>query len=157
MNGLQEWAIGLCAAAIACTALLLLLPSRGSAPMMKTLLSVFFCCCLLGPIGAIVTTDWGALVAPPTFSAENAEEIFYNTLRSQADTALGQLAEEALAGTGYRIEKIEGTWTESEDGRIYMNGATAWLDVEQTANAAEIGVCLNRAIDVPVRVVPKLE
>lgn len=157
MTWLHDWAIGLCAAAIVCTALLLLLPNGGTAPLMRTLLAVFFCCCLLGPLGSATTTDWSLLV-PTVGSVEQSEQqmeqAFYDTLQAQTDAVLADLAADALAGTPYRVEKIEATWTTSEDGSIYMNGAVAWLAEDQNVNAIVIGKKLNAALGVQVIIRP---
>lgn len=157
MTWLHDWAIGLCAAALVCTALFLLLPNGGTTPLMRTLLAVFFCCCLFGPLGSVATTDWSSLV--PTLgsteqSADDMEQAFYDALQAQTDAVLTDLAAEALAGTDYRVQKIEATWTKSEDGSIYMNGAVAWLSEDQNPHAVAIGQKLNAALGVQVIIRP---
>lgn len=157
MTWLHDWAIGLCAAALVCTALFLLLPNGGTTPLMRTLLAVFFCCCLFGPLGSVTTTDWSSLV--PTLgsteqSADDMEQAFYDALQAQTDAVLTDLAAEALAGTDYRVQKIEATWTKSEDGSIYMNGAVAWLSEDQNPHAVAIGQKLNAALGVQVIIRP---
>ncbi len=157
MTWLHDWAIGLCVAGMVCTALFLLLPNGGATPLMRTLLAVFFCCCLLGPIGSVASTDWSSLV-PVLGNADRdeaqMEQAFYDTLQTQTDAVLTNLAAEALAGTDYRVEKIEATWTKSDDGSIYMNGAVAWLPEDQNPNAIAIGRKLNAALGVQVIIRP---
>lgn len=54
MTALGEWAIGLCAAGVACAVFDMLSPSGGLKRVSGMLTAVFFFCCLIGPLGEVV-------------------------------------------------------------------------------------------------------
>lgn len=51
MDAVRQWAFSLCAAAMACAVIELLLPSISLAKMTRLALSVFFLCVLIQPLG----------------------------------------------------------------------------------------------------------
>lgn len=50
MDGIREWGYSLCAAAIACGMIQVLIPNAGAGRVMRMTVSVFFLCCLFSPL-----------------------------------------------------------------------------------------------------------
>ena len=90
MTALSEWAMGLCAAGVACAVLDMLSPSGGLKRVTGLLTAVFFFCCLIGPLGEVVgeCRTW--------FSSEAIAQTEVDT---SLDDAVIQQVEDLLSST----------------------------------------------------------
>lgn len=93
MEAFRQWAFSLCAAAMVCAIIELLLPNVSSAKMARMALSVFFLCALIQPIGLGLWQDGFSNMAHP--SMRKAEE-YAAALSGQLEKELSESVEQEI-------------------------------------------------------------
>ncbi len=151
MDGIQGWAAALCVAAIGCALMQMLAPKDGLGRIFKLMLGAFFLCCMVMPLlqmGSITGLDVGSL--PSDVTNELLQERVDAQLRRQVETAVVQLAETALENRNVEAEKIAVTMDTSEDGGIYIQQVTIYLDKQNKPKALAVQQVLEQQLGVRV-------
>ena len=153
MDTVQEWAIGLCAAAVAAAAMQGLIPKKGSGATFRVLLTAFFLCTFIAPLlswQGISKPDFSAL--PNEVQNDLLQETVDRQLRKQVSSAVEEIVDGVLAGYGVSAEKVETNMDIAEDGGIYIVRVRVTLS-GQVSGAASYRRRLETRLGVPVEVI----
>ena len=153
MDGVREWATGLCAAAVAGAAMQMLVPKKGAGQLFRVLLTAFFLCVFTAPLlswQGIPELELSSL--PGEVQNDLLEETVTLQLRSQVSAAVTEIVDSTLSGYGYTAKKVETNMDIADDGGIYI------VDVRvsfsgQVSGAAFLRRRLETRLGVPVSVV----
>ncbi len=141
MDAVRQWAFSLCAAAMACAVIELLLPSISLAKMTRLALSVFFLCVLIQPLG--LEAHRSEISLKTGQGMEQAEEYaaeFSGRIGEDLSGSVRSAVEEELALIGLSPAEYEleiGLGSE----QILV---TVLLPKDSTADPAEISDCLEQ-------------
>lgn len=141
MDAVRQWAFSLCAAAMACAVIELLLPSISLAKMTRLALSVFFLCVLIQPLGLeahrseISLKTGQGMEQAEEYAAEISGRIGEDLSGSARSAVEEELALIGLSPTEYELEIGLG----SEQILV-----TVLLPKDSTVDPAEITDCLEQ-------------
>ena len=103
MDSIREWGYSLCAAAIACGIIQILIPNAGAGKVMRMTVSVFFLCCLFSPF----VLQMPELEPVPFSSAQQkAEEIASQLNQNQEEQTLLHAEKELCSQTEEYLKEI---------------------------------------------------
>lgn len=141
MDAVRQWAFSLCAAAMACAVIELLLPGISLAKMTRLALSVFFLCVLIQPLGPEAYR--GEISLKTGHGMEQAEEYaaeISGRIGEELSGSVRSVVEEELASMGLSPAEYElEIGLESEQIHV-----TVFLPENSTADPAEIANCLEQ-------------
>ncbi|WP_308588452.1 stage III sporulation protein AF [uncultured Merdimmobilis sp.] len=103
MDGIREWGYSLCAAAIACGMIQVLIPNAGAGRVMRMTVSVFFLCCLFSPL--VLRVPELAEIPQSTAQAK-ADEIARRLAEGQEERAIGRAQEDLRREARDSLEEI---------------------------------------------------
>ena len=153
MDAVREWAIGLCAAAVAVAAMQGLIPKKGSGATFRVLLTAFFLCVFTAPLlnfQGIGQLHLSAL--PAEVQNDLLEETVERQLRQQVSAAVEEIVGGVLAGYNVSADKVETTMDIEDDGGIYIVNVRVTFS-GQVGGAATLRRRLEERLGVPVFVV----
>lgn len=136
MDGLQKWALTVCAAAVVCTLLRRLFPDTSLGRQGRLLLPCVFLCVLLSPLA-----HWrGTAALPPMQAAQPVDtaQLRVQMKRQMTDymnRTLLKMVNQALQNYGWEAQKVEVAMDIRKDGSIDMGQITVYVD-EKTARSA---------------------
>ncbi len=154
MTAFTDWAVGLCAAGVACALLRMLCPEGAMNSAMRVITAMLFFCCLLSPIGMLreLFADGFLRVdasAPPPSSAlservdEQATAIIEHVLLEDATARLGEI-------TVKRVEILCAS-TDAQSSMVIERIKVVFDKEEHPLGSSAIAV-LEQAWGVPVEV-----
>ncbi len=153
MEAVRSWAIGLCVAAVGCAVLQLLAPKGGLGKLYHLLTAAFFLCCLVFPILAFQNLPELSIdTLPEEIQQSMLEERIRQQLVEQIDEALQTTTAQVLESYGFQAEKVVANTTTSEEGGIYMDSVTVYLDKENVRHALTIRLLLEQRLGVTVTI-----
>ena len=153
MDSLRQWAVAVCAAAVACTLLRQLFPENRLGEQGRMLLPCLFLCVLLSPI-----SSGFADVKLPDFTAENAvntEEItarMHEQMTEQVNDTLLRMVNQSLDGYGWSAKKVVADMDIAEDGSIRMGQITLYVDEEVARRATAVRQVAEQRLGTTVEV-----
>lgn len=154
MEGIQQWAIAVCTAAVVCTLLRQLFPDNRLGEQGRMLLPCLFLCVLISPISSL-----SSAVKIPDFTAENAvnSEDLTEQMRQQVtvqvnDTLL-RMVNQSLSTYGWAAKKVEADMDIAEDGSIEMGQITVYVDEVVGRRAAAVRQIAEQRLGTAVTVV----
>ena len=153
MEGIQKWAVAVCAAAVVCTLLRHLFPDTRLGQQGRMLLPCLFLCVLLSPISGI--SDGVKL---PDFTAKNtanSEQIaarMRQQVVEQVNTTLLQMVNQSLAGYGWSAKKVVADMDMAEDGSIRMGQITLYVDEEVARRSTAVKQVAEKRLGMSVEV-----
>ena len=153
MDGIRQWAIAVCAAAILCTLLRQLFPDNRLGEQGRMLLPCLFLCVLLSPI-----FKGFADVKLPDFTAENALNTTQMTaqmreqMKAQVNDTLLQMVNQALDGYGWSAKKVEADMDIAADGSISMGRITLFVDEDVARRATAVRQVAEKRLGTMVEV-----
>ena len=153
MDGIRQWAIAVCAAAILCTLLRQLFPDNRLGEQGRMLLPCLFLCVLLSPI-----FKGFADVKLPDFTAENALNTTEMTaqmreqMKAQVNDTLLQMVNQALDGYGWSAKKVEADMDIAADGSISMGRITLFVDEDVARRATAVRQVAEKRLGTTVEV-----
>lgn len=138
MEGLRNWALVVCGAAILCTLVQRLFPDTTIGRQGRLLLPCVFLCALLVPLRGISGT-----VQVPTFKAGQTDTSVLETRLqqqtvAQVNTALLAMANQALASHGFEAKKVVADMDILDDGSINMGHITLYVDEDTILHWAQV-------------------
>ena len=142
MEGLREWALAVCAAAVAGSLAHLACPSGEVAKVYKITISVFLLCCILAPVltGAL-GGDWGAESFMTSETEEKTAEL-ENTFKTQVKdefcASIKAFVENELGLVGVSAQEISINVNTNEQGGIFITELIVFLSTEHEDKQAEI-------------------
>lgn len=154
MDFIKQWAVCLCAAALAAGIVTMLAPDGATKKILKTVVNVFILCCILSPLA-----EWDGKInlsfasQPEQIRKENAESL-NNAVDKQILTAcenkVEALAKENLAAAGIKTESVAVNMDMGADNSIILTGLVVRLaDIQDEAAAKQI---LERQMGLECRV-----
>ena len=153
MDGIRQWAIAVCAAAILCTLLRQLFPDNRLGEQGWMLLPCLFLCVLLSPI-----FKGFADVKLPDFTAENTLNTTQMTaqmreqMTAQVNDTLLQMVNQALDGYGWSAKKVEADMDIAADGSISMGRITLFVDEDVARRATAVRQVAEKRLGTTVEV-----
>lgn len=154
MDGIRQWAFGICAAAIACGLAQLALPKSSMQRVFNITSSVFFLGCLLSPI-ALPSID---LTVPPQSELQRRIDEKTARLSDAANEQTNMAASEGvrlaamktLADMGVQANKIYINIHEDGEGGISISECEVQLDEQYRSRHTEIRGTLMERLGVNV-------
>ena len=153
MEGIQKWAVAVCAAAVICTLLRHLFPDNRLGQHGRMLLPCLFLCVLLSPISGELRS-----VKVPDFTVENIadDQQIVARMRQQmvahVNDVLLQMANQALSGYGWSAKKVVTDMDIAEDGSIRMGQITLYVDEKVGRSATAVKQVAERRLGTTVEV-----
>ena len=153
MEGLQQWAVAVCAAAVVCTLLRHLFPDNPLGRQGRMLLPCLFLCVLLSPV---LRLSQG--VKLPNFTADNTADSGDLTARmrqqitAQINDTLLQMVNQSLSGYGWSAKKVVADMDIGEDGSIQMGQITLYVDEEVARRATAVRQVAEKRLGTAVEV-----
>ena len=153
MDGLRQWAVAVCAAAVVCTLLRHVFPDNRLGEQGRMLLPCLFLCVLLSPISGLSSG-----VKLPDFTEENTlntEELtarMRQQMTAQVNNTLLQMVNQALEGYGWSAEKVVTDMDIAEDGSINIGRITLYVDERTARSATAVGQVAEKRLGYPVEV-----
>ena len=138
MEGIRQWALGLCAMAVVCTVAVRLFPENSLGKQGRIVLSCVFLLSVLSPL-----TAGDRSLALPNMEAPSLTQTDELHLRVEEQTAqyvnetLTKMANQALSSYGVQVKKVDTTVNIASDGSIDMGQITVYID-EGTLNMAAV-------------------
>ena len=123
MTALGEWAMGLCAAGVACAVFDMLAPSGSMKRVSSLLTAVFFFCCLIGPLGEVIgdCREWFSAQATADVPVETAlDDTAIKQVEQMLATSLQADAASRTASYGLTVKKVEVERDMSRSDSIYI-------------------------------------
>ncbi len=153
MDGLKQWAVAVCAAAVVCTLLRQLFPDNPLGQQGRMLLPCLFLCVLLSPISGLFQD-----VKLPDFTSGNAADASDLTARMrqqvavQVNDTLLQMVNQSLSGYGWSAKKVVADMDIGEDGSISMGQITLYVDEEVARRATAVRQVAEKRLGTAVEV-----
>lgn len=153
MDGIRQWAVAVCAAAVVCALLRSLFPDNRLGQQGRMLLPCLFLCVLITPIFRLSSP-----VKLPSFTEESAGNVEGMTARmrqqvvTQVNDTLLQMVNQSLAGYGWAAKKVVADMDIAEDGSISMGQITLYVDEDVARRAAAVRQVASRRLGTEVEV-----
>ena len=153
MDGVQKWAVAVCAAAVVCTLLRHLFPDTRLGEQGRMLLPCLFLCVLISPLPSLF-----ADVKLPSFTPENVmdEAVITTRMRQQVvaqvnDTLLA-MVNQSLDGYGWSAKKVVADMDIDADGSIRMGQITLYVDETVARRATAVKQVAEQRLGATVEV-----
>lgn len=129
MDGIRQWAIGLCLAALGGTILRRIAPEKGSGTVFRVLLSAFFILVFFSPFLTPFSLNFSSFSEAelPELSASLLEESVSRRLSETVKTAAAEVVNSVLSEQGISAQKVEVTTDMTSDKGIYIEQINVWL------------------------------
>jgi|GEM_PF-679269 len=153
MEGIRQWAVAVCAAAVVATLLRHIFPDDRLGDSGRSLLPCLFLCVLLSPISSLSSG-----VKLPDFTAENAvdsaalTEQMRQQMQQQVNDTLLQMVNQALEGYGWSAKKVEAEMDIAADGSISMGRIVLYVDETVARRATAVGQIAEKRLGTAVEV-----
>lgn len=153
MDGVRQWAVSVCAAAVVCTLLRQLFPDNRLGQQGRMLLPCLFLCVLLSPISGL----FGG-VKLPDFTQENTVDSEQITARmrqqmvAQVNDTLLRMVNQSLSGYGWSAKKVVTDMDIGEDGSISMGQIILYVDEEVARRATAVQQVAEKRLGTAVEV-----
>lgn len=158
MDGLREWAFGLCAAAIACGLMRILTPKSSMEHVFSAVVSVFFLGCILSPI-LLGTIDADISLTSPDELREQLEQRtrgLEDTLNDEftesASESIRLAAQQTLEEMGVDYRNIYIHTNENEQNSISISECEVTLDASYQSRHTQIREALMARLGVAVSI-----
>lgn len=153
MEGLRQWALAVCTAAVVCTLLQMLFPDTGLGRQGRFVLPCVFLCVLLSPIssGALSVKLPDLTVNEVVDSAALAARVRQQMV-AQINTTIEQMLEQSFEKYGWEVKKVVADVDIDEAGSIDMGQITVYVDEEVARRATQVGQVAEKRLGMPVRV-----
>ena len=154
MDGIRQWAFGICAAAIACGLAQLALPKSSMQRVFNITSSVFFLGCLLSPVvlpsAAVELTPPESIQRQIEEKAGRLESAVEEGAQERATESVRLEAMRALRDMGVSYNKIYINVHDDGQGGISISGCELRLPEGYADRAQEIEAALEAYLGVPV-------
>ena len=153
MDGLQKWAVAVCAAAVVCTLLRHLFTDTRLGDQGRMLLPCLFLCVLLSPISSLFSD-----VKLPNFTAQNTLSEAEITARmrqqmvAQVNETLLAMVNQSLDSYGWSVKKVVADMDIAEDGSIHMGQITLYVDEAVARRATAVKQIAEQRLGTTVEV-----
>lgn len=153
MDGLRQWAVAVCAAAVVCTLLKCLFPDNQLGQQGRMVLPCLFLCVLLSPISGTFSS-----VKLPDFTEGTAADSDQMTARmrqqmvAQVNATLLQMVNQSLDGYGWSAKKVVANMDIAEDGSISMGQITLYVDETVARSATAVKQVAEKRLGASVEV-----
>lgn len=153
MDGIRQWAVAVCAAAIVSTVLRHLFPDNRLGQQGRMLLPCFFLCALLSPIyGLSSSVKFPDFTAQSTVNEEQITAQMRQQITAQVNDTLLQMVNQALGGYGWSVKKVEADMDIAEDGSISMGRITLYVDEETARRGTAVRQVAEKRLGTAVEV-----
>ena len=153
MEGLKQWAVAVCAAAVVCTLLRHLFPESRLGQQGRMLLPCLFLCVLLSPISggssSVKLPDFTA--AESTDSADLTAQM-HGQITNRVNETLLKMVNQSLSGYGWSAKKVVADMDIGEDGSIQMGQITLYVDEKVARRAAAVRQVAEKRLGTAVEV-----
>ena len=153
MDGVQKWAVAVCAAAVVCTLLRHLFPDTRLGEQGRMLLPCLFLCVLISPLPSFLSD-----VKLPNFTAENVMDEAAITTRmrqqvvAQVNDTLLAMVNQSLDSYGWSAKKVVADMDIDADGSIRMGQITLYVDETVARRATAVQQIAEKRLGAPVEV-----
>ena len=153
MEGLRQWAVAVCTAAVVCTLLRHLFPDNPLGQQGRTLLPCLFLCVLLTPIsGGSSSVKLPDFTAPESTDSAGLTAQMQGQLAAQVNETLLKMVNQSLSGYGWSAKKVVADMDIGEDGSIQMGQITLYVDEKVARRAAAVRQVAEKRLGTAVEV-----
>lgn len=156
LDGLREWAFGLCGAAVACGLMRILAPKSSMERVFSAVVSVFFLGCILSPIALSVfssgmeLTDGDQLRAEVSSRAQELESALNEQFTASTSESIRMAAQQTLEDMG--VDYLNIYVHIDEENSISISECEVTLDAGYQQRHEQIRDALMARLGVPVRI-----
>ncbi len=153
MEGLRQWSLAVCAAAVVCTVLQQLFPDNALGRQGRPLLVIAFLCVLLSPLNGGVTS-----VKLPDFTEQKPIDSADLTARmrqqltAQVNDTLLAMVNQSLDSYGWSAKKVVADMDIGEDGSIGMGQITVYVEEDVARRAVAVRQLVEKRLGAAVTV-----
>lgn len=130
----------ICAVAIACSLVTVIVPQGSTKRVMNAVIGVFILCCMIVPIKNAVsgfTIDFDIPKLNDEFSA-SADEAYEKALLTETKSKLESSLVSYLLSKGYKVKTAEITLNSSDKSGIYIEHICIYIDKSEVKNSSDI-------------------
>ena len=139
MEGLRQWTLAVCAAAVVCTILLQLFPHTALGHQGQSLLAAVFLCLLLTPLfGGFLSVKFTGFTAEEPVDSAALTARMRQQLAAQVNDTLLAMVNQSLEGYGWSAKKVVANMDIDEEGRIRMGQITVYVEDAVARRAAAV-------------------
>ena len=153
MEGVRQWAVTVCAAAVVCTLLRHLFPDTRLGQQGRMLLPCLFLCVFISPISAafgdVKLPDFTPEIAA---DSEQIEARMRQQMVAQVNDLLLQMTNQALSGYGWSVKKVVTDMDIAEDGSIRMGQIVLYVDEKVARSATAVKQVAEKRLGTTVEV-----
>lgn len=137
MEGLRDWALAVCAAAVLCTLLHRLFPENSLGQQGRLLLPCLFLLAVFAPLPrvTIAVSEWQSHT---TVDDGALRARMQQQMTATVNETLLSMANQALASYGVQAKKVVADINITQDGGINMGQITVYIDKETLNMAAAV-------------------
>lgn len=153
MDGLRQWAVAVCAAAVVCTLLRQIFPQDRMGEQGRMLLVCLFLGVLLSPLPQALRG-----VKLPNFTqqtptpSEDMTARMRQQMTAQVNDTLLRMVNQALDGYGWSAKKVVADMDIAQDGSISMGQITLYVDEEVARRATAVQQVAEKRLGTAVEV-----
>ena len=153
MEGVMQWAVAVCTAAVVCSLLRRLFPDSTLGRQGRLLLPCLFLCVLLSPLSGGFSA-----VKLPDFTAEKSVDSAALTARmrqqmvAQVNQRLLETVNQSLATYGWQAKKVVTDMDIGEDGSISMGQITLYVDEDTAVRSTAVKQIAEKRLGTTVTV-----
>ena len=153
MEGLTQWVMAVCTAAVVCSLLQILFPDSALGQQGRLVLPCVFLCVLLSPI---YQGDFS--VKLPDFTSENAAAVgnlsdrMRQQMVAQVSVTLQNMLNQAFETQGWEAKKVVTDMDIGDDGSIDMGQITVYVDETVARRAGVVKLVAEKRLGMPVTV-----
>lgn len=154
MDFIRQWAVCLCAAALAAGVVNMLAPEGASKKILKTVVNVFVLCCILSPLaGWDGNINLNFSSRSEQMREKNAEALqcaVDKQVLAACESRVAAMAEENLAAAGIKTQRVTVNMDIGADNSIIINDLI--VDLENAQDEAAAKETLRRQMGVKCRI-----
>lgn len=153
MDGLKQWSLAVCAAAVVCTVLQQLFTDTTLGRQGRSLLAAAFLCVLLSPLtGGISSVKLPDFTEQKPVNSADLTARMRQQLTAQANETLLAMVNQSLDGYGWSAKKVVTDMDIEEDGSIRMGQITVYVEEDVARRAAAVRQVAEKRLGTDVTV-----
>lgn len=151
MDGLRQWTLAVCSAAVVCTILQQLFPDTALGRQGRPLLAAVFLGVLLSPLaGGFSAVKLPNFTATDPVDSADLTARMRQQLTEQVNTTLLAMVNQSLDGYGWSAKKVVADMDIDEEGRIRMGRIVVYVDEDVARRSTAVAQVAEKRLGTEV-------
>ena len=151
MDGLRQWTLAVCAAAVVCTILQQLFPDTALGRQGRPLLSAVFLTVLLSPLfTSVFAVKLPAFTVDKPIDSAGLSARMHQQMVEQVNATLLAMVNQSLDGYGWSAKKVVADMDIDEEGRIHMGQIVVYVDEDVARRATAVAQVAEKRLGIDV-------